>query len=193
MSDTNSHAAPSRPVESETWVCGRCGVGQTEHSLSATECVWEPSLAAPASAEPERLAQTPKIRAIVDLIDSLAQDGRMDNHAWEEIRAEVEDIPECESYTAIPHDEHGAEPREDEREACGYCGRTPDGCGTTRKCCPKCDHALAPAVPAEDAERVEKLIKEAKAWTPGLIGQHSLNALDTMRHLVAELEGRKHE
>lgn len=63
----------------------------------------------------ERLMVAPAIQAVRDVLDVL-EDWEIQDHALEEIRSAVDDIPDCESATAIPHEEH-REPSDAERMA----------------------------------------------------------------------------
>lgn len=52
----------------------------------------------------ERLMQAPAIQAAREVLDHVSD--RMDEHAYSEISSALDDIPDCESATAMPHDEH---------------------------------------------------------------------------------------
>lgn len=82
-------------------------------ALTATRAALDES-SAQADREPsERLMVAPAIQAVRDVLNGL-EDWEIQDRALEEIRSAVDDIPDCESATAIPHEEHG-EPSDAER------------------------------------------------------------------------------
>lgn len=63
----------------------------------------------------ERLMQAPEIQAVREYLEQL-EDWEAQDHVIEEIRSLVDDIPDCVSATALPHDEH-SEPQAEPTDA----------------------------------------------------------------------------
>lgn len=69
----------------------------------------------PVQGEPSSLAVQPAIDAVRMVLLGMAE--RMDEFAYEEISSALDDIPDCENWTAVPHAEHvQGEPTRDSEE-----------------------------------------------------------------------------
>ncbi|MGI6878812.1 hypothetical protein [Microbacterium sp. gxy059] len=97
------------------WVAYRSDVGPNPQHLNreraAFRAGWRAALEAALEAAlgpvEEPLSQHPAIDGAIEALDFVAD--RMDDFAYDEIRSAIESIPDCESATAMPHEEHEPE------------------------------------------------------------------------------------
>lgn len=82
-----------------------CHEGEQERWRDSARAVLEAALAV--APEPVKvLYRSSEIREAVNALDQLNAEGRVDDFTYDEMRSAIESIHDCESATAVPHNEH---------------------------------------------------------------------------------------